>query len=113
MKAAAERFEKVVNKDLFVRRINITATRVVDMDQISTCSNNTLSAQQLDIFTDYEQQQKEKQKQQENERKEIALQESILEVKSKFGKNAILKGMNFKEGATARERNRQIGGHKA
>lgn len=62
--------------------------------------------QQLDLFTDYEALKKE----QEKERR---LQKSILDIKKKYGKNAIIKGMNLQEGATACERNRQIGGHKA
>ena len=69
--------------------------------------------EQLDLFTDYaalDEKRKEEEKKLSKERK---LQEAVLSVKKKYGKNAILKGMNLQEGATAIERNRQIGGHKA
>ena len=54
----------------------------------------------------------EKEKEEKAALKERKLQEAILKVKGKYGKNAILKGTNYREGATGRERNRQVGGHK-
>ena len=69
--------------------------------------------QQLDLFTDYEQLERQKKEEQEALDKERRIQEARLAIKQRFGKNAILKGLNFEEGATAKERNRQIGGHKA
>lgn len=68
---------------------------------------------QMDLFTDYEALAEQKQKEDASLRKERAIQEAILSVKKKYGKNAILKGMNLEKGATAMERNHQIGGHKA
>jgi DNA polymerase V len=70
-------------------------------------------AVQLDLFTDYETKAKEEQEKKTVMEKERKMQETILGIKKKFGKNAILKGVNFEEGATAKERNKQIGGHKA
>ncbi len=67
----------------------------------------------MDLFTDYEAQEKQKQEEQEALDKERRMQEAQLAIKKRFGKNAILKGLNFEEGATAKERNEQIGGHKA
>ena len=67
----------------------------------------------MDLFTDYEAAEKQKQEDEAKMKKERALQEAVLSVKKKFGKNAILKGMNLEEGATATERNKQIGGHRA
>ena len=65
------------------------------------------------MFTDYEAREKEKKEEEERLQRERRMQEAVLDIKKKFGKNAVLKGMNFEEGATARERNRQIGGHRA
>ena len=65
------------------------------------------------LFTDYEQKNKEKQEKEEERRKEKQIQKAILNVQKKYGKNALIKGMNLQEGATTMERNRQIGGHKA
>ena len=68
-----------------------------------------MESKQLDLFTDY---QSEKDKKAERE-KERRMQEALLNIKRRFGKNAILKGTSYAEGATAKERNKQIGGHKA
>ena len=65
------------------------------------------------IEADYEQKNKEKQEKEEERRKEKQIQKAILNVQKKYGKNALIKGMNLQEGATTMERNRQIGGHKA
>ena len=69
--------------------------------------------QQLDLFTDYEELERKKKEEQAALDKERRMQEAQLAIKQRFGKNAILKGLNFEEGATAKERNAQIGGHKA
>ncbi|MDE7280562.1 MAG: DNA methylase, partial [Ruminiclostridium sp.] len=68
---------------------------------------------QLDLFTDYEKLQAETQRKREEALEENSLQKAVIGLKKKYGKNAILKGMNFEEGATAIERNGQVGGHKA
>ena len=65
------------------------------------------------MFTDYEALEKKKQQEEEALAKERKLQEAMISLKKKFGKNAVLKGMNLEEGATARDRNSRIGGHKA
>jgi DNA polymerase V len=69
--------------------------------------------QQLDLFTDYEALEKQHQEEQAKLEKERRMQEAQLKIKKRFGKNAILRGLNFEEGATAKDRNKQIGGHKA
>ena len=66
---------------------------------------------QLDLFTDYEKQEKEQKAEEEMLARERRRQEAVLQIKKKFGKNAILKGLNYADGATQRERNQQIGGH--
>lgn len=101
-------FNQIVNKDLSVRRINVTAGHVCS--QYESVSDNQY--EQLDLFTDYKvQEQKTKLKKAELE-KEAKMQKAILDIKKKFGKNAILKGINLEEGATGIQRNGLIGGHK-
>ena len=67
----------------------------------------------MDLFTDYESIKAEKEQEKKALEREKSMQKAMLEIKKKFGKNAILKGMNLEEGATAKDRNAQIGGHKA
>lgn len=107
--AVMDLYDKIVNPQLLVRRVTIVANHLVDE---SSVVENT-SYEQLDLFTDYALLQKEQEEQKEALSKERKLQEAMIEVKKKFGKNAILKGMNLQEGATTIERNNQIGGHKA
>ena len=69
--------------------------------------------EQLNLFTDYEAQRKKKEEEEAALDREKRMQEAMLSIKKKFGKNAVLKGMNLQKGATAKDRNEQIGGHKA
>ena len=109
MNGASEVFDRCVNPDLLVRRLNLTVNHVVSQDAVT--ENQT--PQQLDLFTDYEALEKQQAKERAAMEKERRMQEAQLKIKQRFGKNAILRGLNFKEGATARSRNEQIGGHKA
>lgn len=68
---------------------------------------------ELDMFTDYEAVRREKQVEDAELKRERKIQETIINIKKRFGKNSMLRGLNFDEGSTARERNKQIGGHKA
>ena len=109
MQAAAGLFDRLVNPRLMVRRIYVVAGRVMDeasLDRAPAC-------QQLDFFTDYAALEKQRQALQAQRERERRLQEAGLAIRRKYGKNALLRGMNLQEGATAMERNRQIGGHKA
>ena len=108
-KAALELFDRIVNPDLLVRRMNICTNRVIAEEE-ALAEEKPL---QLELFTDYEEVRKEEEEEKEQLAKERKIQETVLEIKKKFGKNSILKGMNFDEGATAIDRNGQIGGHKA
>lgn len=108
--AASSLFDKVVDKNLLVRRINIVAARVVPEDE---APNQTAEYEQLDLFTDYAAVQKQREQEQHELSRERKMQETVLAIKKKYGKNAILKGMNLEDGATAKDRNVQIGGHKA
>ena len=107
--AAMELFDRIMNRDLLVRRLNLTANRTVE--EMSVPEKEAY--EQLDLFTDYEALEKKRQEEKADREKERKLQEAMLTIKKKYGKNAILKGMNLEEGATAMERNKQIGGHKA
>ncbi len=111
MDAVMELYERVVDKKLLVRRINVTANHLID--ESAAHKKEQDSFVQLDLFTDYDELDKQKKEEEEKRRKERAIQEAILSARKKYGKNAILKGMNLEEGATTRERNNQIGGHKA
>lgn len=101
-------YDRIVDPHLLVRRLNLTTNHVVYEDTVSHQQQPT----QLDLFTDYEAIHAKEQREQEALDKERRMQEVQLAIKQRFGKNAILKGMNFQEGATAIERNAQIGGHR-
>ena len=102
-----ELFERIIDKNLLTRRINVVANNVQSEDKVS----NNNSFEQLNLFTEFNQNlNEEHQKEIEKERN---LQHAIIDIKKKYGKNAILKGMNFEEGGTTISRNSQIGGHRA
>ena len=107
--AVMELYDKIVNKKLLIRRINIVANKLVDEHSVK----NANKYEQLDLFTDYEILKKQREKENAESEREKRMQNTILDIKKKFGKNAFLKGMNLQEGATAKDRNNQIGGHKA
>ena len=108
MDAAAALFDRLVNSDLLIRRLNLCVNHVVAE---STLAARPQQPRQLDLFTDYEAQERQLQEEQALRDKERRLQEAQLKIKHRFGKNAILRGLNYEEGATAKERNAQIGGH--
>lgn len=102
-------FDRIVDPKLLVRRITITANRVID----EKAAQRKDEYQQLDLFTDYKAEEVRQREEQTELEREKRMQKAMLDIKHKFGKNAILKGMNLQEGATAKDRNSQIGGHKA
>ena len=110
MEGTVELFKRCVNPDLLIRRLNLTTNHVVSEASVAAKEH---VPQQLDLFTDYEALEKQRREEQARLDKERRMQEAQLRIKQRFGKNAILRGLNFEEGATARERNKQIGGHKA
>lgn len=110
MTAVEKLFDRIVNKDLLVRRLNITTNHVIPESRVKKQDDKMV---QLDLFTDYETLAKQKKEEEERLAKERRMQEALLAIKKQFGKNSILKGLNFEEGATAKDRNEQIGGHKA
>lgn len=102
-------YDRIVDRNLLIRRITLSANHVIDEKDVE----KKQEYQQLDLFTDYEAERKKQAKEEAEREKERRVQEAVLDIKKKFGKNAVLKGMNLQEGATAKERNAQIGGHKA
>lgn len=109
LEAVTELFERIVDKNLMVRRVNITANHVMNEETVHETDN----FEQLDLFTDYAAVQAKKEEEEAEFAREKSMQKAMLEIKKKYGKNAILKGMNLEEGATTVDRNKQIGGHKA
>ena len=103
MEAAINLYKKIIDKNLLIRRINITANKVINESKVRKSEY-----EQIDLFKNYQEESKRKNK----EKKEKRLQETMINIKNKYGKNAILKGMNLEEGGTTIERNIQIGGHK-
>ncbi len=110
LQAVAELSEQLVNRDLLVRRLNIVANHVLpEAEAPRPVQENT----QLDFFIDYEAEARQNLEEQEQLTRERRMQQALLSIRDKFGKNAILRGMNLEEGATTRSRNNQIGGHQA
>ena len=109
IEAVTALYERIVNPGLLVRRINVVANHVICEDLILTQT----PPEQLNLFTDYGALEKKQAAEQAAKMRERNMQRAMLEIRRKFGKNAILKGMNLEEAATARERNRQVGGHRA
>ncbi len=103
MEAASQLYQKIINKNLLIRRINITANNLVHPSDLK--SNKTY--EQIDLFTDYHQKEENLRK----EQIEKELQKAVISIKKKYGKNAIIKGMNLQESGTTIQRNSQIGGH--
>lgn len=103
MEAVMELYERIVNNNLLVRRLNVTANNVINISEVKekTC-------EQLNLFVNYD----EINKKREKEKAEREIQKAMIDIKSKYGKNAIIKGMNLQKEGTTIERNNQIGGHK-
>ena len=102
MEKAMELFDRITDPVLLVRRVTVVANHVLLRQEVPQ------PMQQLDLFADYEQQQQQAQQ----EGRELRRQEAVLQIQQKFGKNSILKGMNYQQGATTRQRNGQVGGHR-
>lgn len=107
--AASGLFERITDKKLLIRRLYLTANRVKGEGSVP----EDTGGEQLDIFTDYTKEEEKREAEALELARERKKQEAMLDIKRKYGKNAILKGMNLEEGATAQDRNQQIGGHKA
>lgn len=110
-KVIMENFEKlfirISNPILLVRKLNLSVNKLVNEEQIP----NKKIVEQIDLFTNYDEKEQKQKIQKISEKNDKEIQKVILQIKNKYGKNAILKGMNFLEGATSIDRNQQIGGH--
>ena len=100
-----ELFERIVNKKLLTRRMTIAANHLLSEEEVK----QTAAAEQLTLFDDPESITRNA----DNEEREKRMQKAMINIKKRFGPNAILKGTSFQDGATAKERNESIGGHKA
>lgn len=101
-------YDKIVNRHLLIKRINLTACDVVN----ENCQDNVIITKQLDLFSNTSVTNKEQEQELHNEVEERKIQRTLLDIKNKYGKNAILKGMNLEEGSTQKDRNEQVGGHR-
>lgn len=100
-------YDRIINKNLLTKRITIVANNLTNINEL----DKTHKIEQFDLFTDYKKIEEEQLKIKKQEQEENKLQHTLLNIKNKYGKNAILRGMNLEEGSTAIERNSQIGGH--
>ena len=109
LKAVTALYDRIVDQNLLIRRLSISANKLLD----EASASKEEPAEQLDLFTDYAAKEQQEQADKAAHTRERKLQEAMLGIKKRYGKNAILKGMNLEDGATARERNQTIGGHHA
>lgn len=103
MEAVMKLYERIMNNKLLVRRLNVTANNVINISEVKE-----ENCEQLNLFVNYD----EINKKREKEKAEREIQKAMIDIKSKYGKNAIIKGMNLQKEGTTIERNSQIGGHK-
>ena len=104
-----EKFNEIVDPDLLIRRVNISATHIINEKMYK----KRHEYEQLDLFTNYEEADKIRKQETKKAEKEKRAQQAMLNIKKRYGKNAVIKGMNLEDGATMKDRNNQIGGHRA
>ncbi len=109
--AVMKLYEQITDPVLLVRRITLVCAHVKAEESLQ--SQQTDAGEQLDFFTDYEEKERREEAEQKEREEERAMQEAVLNIQKRFGKNALVKGMNLQEEATGMDRNAQIGGHKA
>lgn len=109
MEAVMNLYEKIMDKNLLVRRINITANNVITESE----NNSKKEYEQLNLFTNYKDEDMKRAENKKHEEAEKNIQKAMLDIKKKYGKNAIVKGMNLQKEGTTMERNNQVGGHRA
>ncbi len=109
VEAALSIYDRCVGRELLIRRVGVTACRVVPRSE----ARGEPETEQLDLFTDYEARDRARAEEEARLEREARLQRAVLDIKKRYGKNALLKGTNFLEGATGAARNEQIGGHRA
>lgn len=107
--AMLELYDRIVDPLLTVRRMYVVADHIVD----EKLANAAPAFEQMDLFTDYAALEEQRAKEEAFLQRERSMQRAMIDIKNKFGKNAIIKGTDLQEGATSIMRNGQIGGHKA
>lgn len=107
--AVLKLYDEIVDRKLTVRRITIAACNLISEKDVES----NPQYEQIDLFTDYDALNEKREKQEKKLQKERRIQETMIDIKQRFGKNAIIKGTNLQDGATTVERNESIGGHKA
>lgn len=105
--AVTKLLDTIVNKELWIRRINMTACKLTQKEQ----EEQKEKYEQLDLFSNPQEKEKIRNKNKKEDQQENTLQQTVLNLKEKYGKNSVLRGMNLEAGATTIERNQQIGGH--
>ena len=110
MEAVLGLYDRIVDPALLVRRVNLAANHVVSERERDPLG---IEYEQMSLFVDHEAEEQRRQQEKEDLARERKMQQAVLDIKKKHGKSATLKGMNLQEGATAMERNNQIGGHRA
>ncbi len=107
IEAVSKLFDSIVDPSLLIRRLNLTANHLLEESAV------VIPSKQLELFVDYEKLKEEERAADEQLEKERKLNSALLDIKKRFGKNAVLRGLSYEEGSTQKERNSQIGGHKA
>ena len=109
MEAVTRLYERIADPALLIRRIYVVANHVYAKDM----APQEKKYEQISLFTDVDEQEKERARENEALQKEKRIQDALLSIRDRYGKNAVLRGMNLQEGATMRDRNGQVGGHRA
>ncbi len=110
VQAACDVYDRITDPALLLRRFSLAVTHLV------TCGEADKEApppEQLDLFTDYEARERERETEEAGLEKERRVQKALLDIRDRYGKNAVVKGLSMQEGATGIERNKQVGGHRA
>ncbi|MDD7060124.1 Y-family DNA polymerase [Porcincola intestinalis] len=107
IQAAVRLYDRIADRRLTIRRFNLSASHTVPESAVK----KEETYEQMDLFTDYDLLEKQRKQEQEKRERERKMQEAVLAIKNRFGKNAVVRGTSFEEGATGRRRNEQIGGH--
>lgn len=102
-----ELYEKIINSKLLIRKIYLTVGNLKNYET----EENKQEYEQVDLFTNYIEKENERKEEEEKLKKERNIQKTIIDLKNKFGKNSIIKGMDLEADATTIERNKQVGGH--
>lgn len=108
IRAVMELYTRIADPELLIRRVNISACGLIPENEIPEDE-----PEQLDFYTDHQALERQREQEKKEEKKERNMLRAMLSLQDRYGKNAVLKGMNYLEGATTIERNGQVGGHKA